>query len=290
MKNKAAVDIGTNSIRMLIGVPTEGKVQVVNQTVEETRLGAGIAGKRLLPESMERTIQVLKKYRQTADKYSVTDACVIATSAVRDAVNRNEFCQKVKCSTGWGVRVLTGEEEAAFAFRGAVTLLPFILGMPVVIDIGGGSTEIIFSTEQGVIGSSVNIGAVRLKENPLKKQDLEELLLPPVQKLISTKEKISIIGVGGTATTAAAIYYGVVKYARENVQGKILSLNNLEKMKRELDNMSPDERKKVAGLPPKRADIISPGLQILITVLRLLRADRVVISDAGILDGVILSM
>lgn len=290
MNNKAAVDIGTNSIRMMIGFSTEGKVKVINQMVEETRLGVGITGKRLLPESMERTIQVLKKYRQAADNYSVTDTCVIATSAVRDAVNRNEFCQKIKDSTGWDVRVLTGEEEAAFAFRGAVTLLPSISGMPAVIDIGGGSTEIIFSTEQGVIGSSVNIGAVRLKENLLTIRELEELLLPPVQKLISTKEEISLIGVGGTATTAAAISYGVVKYDRENVQGKILSLSDLEKMKRELDNMSPDERKKVIGLPPKRADIISPGLQILITVLRLLRADRVIVSDAGILDGVILSM
>ncbi|MGI6065097.1 MAG: hypothetical protein ACOYI2_01235 [Bacillota bacterium] len=290
MKNKAAVDIGTNSIRMLIGVQNEGKVKVINQMVEETRLGAGIVGKKLLPESIERTIQVLIKYRQVADNYGVSDVCVIATSAVRDAVNQNEFCQKVYCATGWNVRVLSGEEEAVFAFQGAVSSLSLVSGTPVVVDIGGGSTEIIFSTEQGVKGYSVNIGAVRLKENSLTVQELKELLFSSVGGLIGKGEKLSVIGVGGTATTAAAIYYGVRKYTRKSIQGKMLFLKDLENMKEDLDNMSLEEKGKVVGLPPKRADIISPGLQILISVLRLLGADRVIISDAGILDGVILSV
>ncbi|ATW26999.1 Ppx/GppA phosphatase family protein [Candidatus Formimonas warabiya] len=285
---KAVVDIGTNTLRMLIGTVHEGKVSVHAQFIEEPRLGVGITKGELTPEAVDRTVQALEKFQRITRDYRVKDVAVVATSAVRDAANKQEFTELVFEKTGWQVEILSGKEEAAYSFSGAVATIPFGRGIPVVIDIGGGSTEIIYAAEGEVKGSSVNVGAVRLAESRLSPQQLKEKLFPGLEGIRDLGGNPCPIGVGGTATTAAAIHYGIEKYSRPAVQGKIVTLPDLRRQKSRLEKMTLEERKRVPGLSPQRADIIVPGLEILVTVLEMLGSESITVSDAGILDGLLL--
>lgn len=284
---KAAVDIGTNSIRMLVGIPRGQSVELHGQYVEETRLGEGMAGKILLPQAMGRTVVALKKFQHILAEQRIAPPRVIATSAVRDAENQAEFCQLVRQETGWAVEVLSGEQEALYSYHGALSLGRPGAGLPVVIDIGGGSSEVVFALGGRIRGRSVNIGAVRLLEKPLAAAELQAILAPAVVDIRESGEMTYLIGVGGTATTAAAIFYRIADYSRQSIQGRILQLVHLEIMRENLAAMTPAERRLVVGLPVKRADIIVPGLAILTALLQLLGASQIMISDAGILDGVL---
>jgi len=284
----AAIDIGTNSIRMLLGTCRGRQVDVHRQFVRETRLGQDMAGRILLPEAISRTLAALKDFQEIIRREGTGQPRVIATSAVRDALNREDFCRQVTGETGWPVQVLSGQEEALLSYRGALSLEPLPPGQPVVIDIGGGSTEVICAADGPVVGRSVNIGAVRLLEKPLTESELQAILTPAIAGIPHPRQEICPIGVGGTATTAAAIRFGIREYSRQAVQGKILTLAELTEMRQQLAAMSPAERLQVVGLPAKRVDIIVPGLVILTTLLQMLGAGQMMISDAGILDGVLM--
>ena len=284
---RAAIDIGTNSIRLLTGTSDGQKIDIHSQYVEETRLGQGMAGKILLPEAMARTVDVLKKFRQILQDGRIEAPRVIATSAVRDAENQQEFCRLVYRETGWPVEVLTGEQEALYSFRGALSKGIPDAGRPVVIDIGGGSSEVIYQSGSEIRGRSVNIGAVRLLEKPLSEDELGRILAPAIDDLRGLGRALYPIGVGGTTTTAAAIHYKIARYSRQEIQGKVVPLAALEEMRQRLAAMDPVERRQVVGLPAKRADIIVPGLVILTAILHALGAGQIMASDAGILDGVL---
>lgn len=287
---KAAIDIGTNTLRLLVGEEESGRVKVWRQFVEETRLGTGIEGKRLLVEAMKRALAALIGFQEICCSFGVKDVGVVATSAVRDAVNGTDFVHMVYQATGWQVTVLSGTEEANIAYRGAVSALPLESGTPVVIDIGGGSTEVIFSRFGQVCANSVNVGAVRLAENMLTDDLLKKELEPVIRGVNNLNSSISPIGVGGTITTAAAVFYSVESYTREAVHGRVILLSEIRNLRSRLQGMTLEERKQLAGMTPGRADIIIPGLTILITVLDLLSVNRIWVSDAGILDGVLLNL
>lgn len=285
---KAAIDIGTNSLRMLIGEIHEGKVKMISQSLETTRLGEGMAKKLLLPQAIERTISALENFKKELNIHKVSDISIVATSAVRDATNRQEFLDKIFSATGWQVQVLSGEEEARLSFNGALSAKSESFGMPIIIDIGGGSTEVVYKKSDDIKGVSVNVGCVRLLEGNWDNELLKKELSPVVQPLLDYKGDFSVRGVGGTTTTLAAILYGVENYTREAVHGKVLPLSDIISLKNKLENMSLEERKKIPGLMPQRADIIVHGISILITLLNLLGAEEIIASDAGILDGVLL--
>ncbi len=285
---KAAIDIGTNTVRMMIGSVKDGKVTVKEQYLKETRLGSGIIKGSLIPRAIDRTLKELEQFFKITRDYEIEDVTVVATSAVRDALNGRDFAEKVRDITGWQVNILSGEEEARFSYDGALSAVSLLSGFPIVIDIGGGSTEIIYETDGKVKATSINIGAVRLGEMPLSLPELQKIIFPAVKKIAEEKQLYSIIGVGGTVTTAAAIEYGIEKYSRQAVDGKNLSLKKINDLKIKLDQMSLEERKKVPGLMPQRADIIIPGLNILIAFLELVGINDIAVSDAGILDGLLL--
>jgi len=289
MQMKAAIDIGTNTTRMLIGEVKDGKVNVQAQFILEPRLGEGISEGRLTPEAMARTLRALAEFKKVTREYQIQEVSLAATSAVRDAVNKKEFVDAVFKETGWQVEIIDGIEEAFLSFTGAVSVLPPDTTLPVIVDIGGGSTEVIFQSEGQVKGTSVNVGAVRLKETSWSAEELNRRLLPALRDLMEYKEKITLVAVGGTATTAAAVLYGIKNYSRAAVQGKTLTFGEIKGLRDKLAAMTPEERKKVPGLSPKRADIIIPGLDILTGIMGQLGATRVVISDAGILDGILLT-
>lgn len=287
---KAAIDIGTNTLRLLIGEVKGDGVKVGRQFVEETRLGTGIEGKRLLVEAMERTLAALVGFQEICRSFGVTDVGVVATSAVRDAANRADFVRMVDQATGWQVAVLSGTEEANLAYRGAISALPVKSGTPVVIDIGGGSTEVIFSRSGQVCADSANVGAVRLTENMLTDDLLKKELEPAIRGVNDLSGSVSLIGVGGTITTAAAVFYSVESYTREAVHGRMILLSEIKNLRSQLQGITLEERKQLVGMTPGRVDIIIPGLTILITALDLLGVNRIWVSDAGILDGVLLNL
>lgn len=286
---KAVVDIGTNTTRMLIGeIGEEGKVKVHAQFIAEPRLGVGITKGWLTTEAVERTIEALGEFKKITQNYEIKEVTVVATSAVRDAINKTEFVDAVFHTIGWHVQVISGEKEAELSYSGAVVSVAQSFGLPVVIDIGGGSTEVIYAQGGQIKGISVNVGAVRLLEAVWSQEELNRIMSPLIRELINLEEKISLVAVGGTATTAAAIYYGITEYSRAAVQGKFLTLENIKKLKEQLAEMPLAERKKLIGLTPKRADIIVPGLEILASIIEKLGETGTIVSDAGILDGLLL--
>lgn len=285
---RAVVDIGTNTSRMLIGEVKEGKIKVHSQFLAEPRLGAGITKGILTEEAIERTIKALNGFKTIIQKHAINDVIVMATSAARDAVNKNEFINEVYQKTGWQVQVISGEKEAELSYRGAVASVSMTQALSVVIDIGGGSTEAIFTWENKVQATSVNVGAVRYLETNWTEEELKKHLSPLIRDLARINEKKSLVAVGGTATTAAAIHYKIKEYSREEVQGKILTLDNIKALKEVLWGMDPQDRKNVIGLTPKRADIIIPGLKILISIMELINENSIIVSDAGILDGMLI--
>jgi len=285
---KAVVDIGTNTLRMLIGTVLDKKIQVAAQYVAETRLGKGIGERRLAPEAINRSLEALECFQAKAHGFGVDEVIIVATSAVRDAENGKEFAEKVLKRTGWPVRVLSGEEEARLSFRGAVAAYPDSEHRPIVIDIGGGSTEIIYQQGDKIFASSVNVGTVRLLETMESMEKLKHKFSSVTESITGVAGSIQAVGVGGTVTTAAAVIYQVDHYTREEVHGKSLSLEEITCLKNRLAQMPFSERKTVLGLSPKRADIIIPGLTILIVLLDLLGQDRIWVSDAGLLDGLLL--
>ncbi|MGI6685110.1 MAG: Ppx/GppA family phosphatase [Bacillota bacterium] len=284
---KAAIDIGTNTIRMLVGEVEEGRVKVHRQFLAEPRLGVGITKGILTKEAIERTVKALGELKKVTEDYKLQEVLIVATSAVRDAANKEDFLDEVFQKTGWQVKIITGDEEAFLSYTGALSSLPEIYGVPVIVDIGGGSTEVIFQREGQIKTVSVNVGAVRLCEAGWPHEELNRNLSPLFQE-IHLKDKISLVAVGGTATTAATIHFGIKKYCRKAVHGRSIAYEDLVGLKDQLAAMTITERRKVVGLTPKRADIIIPGLEILISILERLGESRVLISDAGILDGILL--
>lgn len=222
--------------------------------------------------------------------YGIKKVVVVATSAVRDAINKKEFVKQVFREIGWQIQVISGEKEAELSYYGAVSALSRMspLGIPIVIDIGGGSTEVIFKNIGQIQGVSVNVGSVRFQETAWSREELDQRLLPLIKEVINLGETISLVAVGGTATTAAAILYGISEYDREAIQGRFLALESIKKLKDQLKEMPLEERKKITGLTPKRADIIVPGLEILVRIIELMGEPGITVSDAGILDGLML--
>lgn len=285
----AAIDVGSNSTRLLVADVTEpGVVLPVRGRLETTRLGQGMTAGRLLPAAMERTLAVITGFIRLAEEEGAVETVVAATSAVRDAANRDEFARAVRSATGRSLRVLSGPEEAYLSYLGVASGLPGV-DNAVVVDIGGGSTEFTWSRNGHTCCISVNAGAVRMNEggygNGQIRQVLDEALRAVRRDGFNT-----LVGVGGTATTLAAITMGLHRYDPARVHGFRLERRAVDELDRKLHALNLEERKKVPGLQPQRADIIPAGARILSRVLHGLGADYLVVSEADILYGLVLEV
>lgn len=300
---KAAIDIGTNSVRLLIGDWKDGSFKAIRRELTITRLGQGVDNSgKLSPDAMSKTVRAIENFAQILEQENPEQVHVIATSAVRDAINRKEFISLIKERTGLTVRVLTGEEEARLSFKGAVeTLYPKgkNIGLLGVLDIGGGSTELMFGDSSGAIAAinSVQVGAVRMTEryissNPIKKEELlnfEKAARTELRKLVKGfDQSIELIGVGGTITTAAAMEQRMFNYSAEQVTGVVLRDENLQLLYHQLAAMSLEERLNIPGLQRGREDVIVAGLGILIIMMDLLNCHELTVSDGDLLLGVLL--
>ncbi len=283
---KAAIDIGSNSLRLLVTEEISGKVNVLRQEVRETRLGEGFREGELTSASIARTLDVLAQWKKELLALSLQHPLIFATSAVRDAANQEEFVRLVKNRTGEDLRILSGEEEAWYSFTGAVGGFAFPKENCLLIDIGGGSTELAGFENGKLTAVSMPFGAVRWKVMAYRRFNVKRAMA--TQITLRHFDRIDhFIGVGGTVTTAAAVLGRVASYTREAVHGCVIDYQTLQELKGRLSAMTLEERKQVTGMPEARADIILYGLEILEILFELLHMPQLYISDWGILDGIL---
>ena len=296
----AVVDCGTNTTRLLI---TGGREPAAARRSEITRLGRGVdATGRLDPSAVERTLECLREYRRAIDGHNPTAVKVIATSAVRDAANRSEFLEPAERILGAAPEVLSGREEAETAFRGAVSDLDPAEGPYLVVDIGGGSTELSFGERHCTDALSLDIGSVRLTEKyidhdpPLPEElsaclSVTELHLDDAVRAVpALAGPCRLVGVAGTITTVAAVELGLATYDRDRVHHFRLSKDAAEDVFRTLATEALPDRVHNPGLHPGRADVIVAGVCILVRIMRYFDFDECLVSEADLLDGLALSL
>lgn len=284
-----AVDIGTNSTRLLVAEVENGRVRPVRTRMVITRLGEG-TGKtgRLKPEAVRQTVEVLREYSEILREEGVEQVAAAATSAVRDAVDGDAFLETVRRETGIAVRVLSGEEEAKLAYRGVEAGLVIDSSAFVVIDVGGGSTEFVWNKEGTLQYRSLNVGAVRMTEQGAGEQEIRTALAPVTRELAALRE-FELVGVGGTITTLAAMNQRLVDYDSARVHGYRLTYFDVGRLLTEIRKKSLEELRQTPGLQPERADIIEAGALIVAVAMRELRRGRIVVSEADILHGLALT-
>ena len=279
----SAIDVGSNSVRLM--VMADGKT-LYKQT-DTTRLGEGLAASgRLLPEAIERTARSVQLFAAAAELNGAGTPYVFATAAVRSAVNGGDFVKRVKQLTGIDVDVIGGEEEAACGLAGALRGRDG--GM---VDLGGASTEI--TVQKGgkkVYSKSVDIGTVRLYD--LAGQDRQAL-----QKVIDRKlaeygapdlSAVDMYGVGGTATSLAAIFHGLEPYDPKVVDGTFLSAQWLGEEAERLLPLTVEERKKVKGMDVRRADVIAGGCLLMYSLLSKFGSGGITVSESDNLEGYVI--
>jgi exopolyphosphatase/guanosine-5'-triphosphate,3'-diphosphate pyrophosphatase len=294
----AAIDCGTNSTRLLIG---DGQ-RTLEREMRITRLGQGVdATGRLSPEGLARTLDVLREYRSIMDRHELAGVRVTSTSAARDASNRDEFFAPATEVVGATPELLTGEEEGRLSFLGATSGLDPVDGPFLVVDIGGGSTEFAFGARDCEGAVSIDVGCVRMTErflehDPPLPEELVSCLsvldlywLDVMRELPSAASARRLIGLAGTVTTVAAVEIGLATYDRDRIHHFVLTKAAAEDVFRTLATESLADRRHNPGLDAARADVIVGGCCVLVSIMRAFGFGECLVSEADILDGLILS-
>ncbi|MCK5780714.1 MAG: Ppx/GppA family phosphatase, partial [Psychrilyobacter sp.] len=265
---KAVIDIGTNSCRLFIGEVSDKKIEKkLLKLMNITKLGEDVDKNNfLLPQAMDRTLEVLKKYRAKIDEYGVKKIEVVATSATRDSKNREDFISRVREEARLNIRCISGREEANYSFSGANMEFNERI---MVIDIGGGSTEFILGDGDSIeFIESFDIGAVRLGEKFFSgDSDLLDAKIWTINKLDRIKkyrgENFKLVGVAGTVTTHVSVALEMKNYDTNRVHMYKLTKNEIEKNLNLFLSCTLEERRKIVGLEPKRAEVVIPGTYLL---------------------------
>jgi exopolyphosphatase/guanosine-5'-triphosphate,3'-diphosphate pyrophosphatase len=278
----AAVDLGTNSTRLLVADVTDGRVQEVARNLRITRLGEGVdARRRLLPTAIARVRNCLSDYRRQLEALGAERALCIATSAVRDAENGEAFLGEIEWSYGFETRLLSGDEEALLTFRGVSAGRP-LRERTLVVDIGGGSTELIVGAERVESHVSLDVGCVRMTER--FGDDLEGCAAD-VRARLPELEVDRAIGVAGTVTSLAALDLGLVDYDPERVHRHELRGEAVAAQLGRLASLPLGERRRVPGLDPERAPVIVAGAVVLREILRCYALASIEASERDLLHG-----
>ena len=303
----AAVDLGTNSTRLLVADvegddPRTARVTTVARLMRITRLGQGVDGdRRLHPDAVARTLTVLEEYGAVARDLGVERLRATATSAARDAGNRDDLFDPGERALGTRPEVIPGEEEARLSFLGATAGLTGVGAEPpyLVVDIGGGSTEFVLGVDRpdGLI--SIDVGCVRLTEqflhsDPPAPEELSAAVsvvrdhLSDVARAIpDLRDARTLVGQAGTVANLTAVEQGIAEYARERVHHFRLTRVAVEEMFRVLATETADERSHNPGLEPARVDVIVGGTIVLAAVMRTFGFDECLTSEDDILDGIV---
>jgi exopolyphosphatase/guanosine-5'-triphosphate,3'-diphosphate pyrophosphatase len=296
----AAIDCGTNSTRLLVVGP---KGDTLERLMRITRLGQGVdRTKALAPEAIERTVEVLREYRGVMDRLGVERGRLIATSAARDATNREDFLAAAEAATGVRPELLDGGAEGRLSFAGATAALPSDDGPFLVVDIGGGSTEFALGPDPlcphevtGVV--SIDVGCVRITErflhgDPPRPEELSQALsvvhdyLDDVRReLPGVDDAARLVGLAGTVTTVAAVEIGLPAYDANRIHHFLLRRAAVEDVFRTLATERRSDRVHNPGLEEARVDVIVGGCIVLVAIMRHFDFGECLVSEADILDG-----
>jgi exopolyphosphatase / guanosine-5'-triphosphate,3'-diphosphate pyrophosphatase len=295
MTRVAAVDLGTNSTRLLVADVADGRIEELVRRLKITRLGEGVdERRRLLPAPIARVRNVLTDYRREAGQLGAEQTLAIATSAVRDAENGEAFLGEIEWSYGFSTRLLSGHEEAQLTFRGIATDRDIDTEI-LVVDIGGGSTELVAGGPDGLrFHDSLDLGAVRLSERFLSSDppsDAElEACAEAVRALLAERvpedvRPAAALGVAGTITSLAALDLGLEEYDPDRVHGHRFGRESVGDQLARLASLPLEERREVPSLDPERAPVIVAGAVILLAVLDHFGLAEIEASERDILDG-----
>lgn len=302
MSRVAAIDCGTNSIRLLIADITDGKFKEVLRTMEIVRLGQGVdQNKSFHPDAINRTLLAVEKFAQLIASKGVEKIRFCATSATRDAGNRELFTDGVERILGVKVEVIPGEQEAALSFIGATKELSQSDGPFLVVDIGGGSTEFVFGSKTVESAKSVNIGCVRMSERHLNLQpptmasiaeaiiDIDIAITQAAKEVPITEAK-SLVAVAGTATTVAAAALKLDNYDRHLIHLSRISATSVYQVAASFQSMNKDQLANLGYMHPGRVDVITAGALVLSRIMAATGASEFIASESDILDGIAWSL
>jgi exopolyphosphatase/guanosine-5'-triphosphate,3'-diphosphate pyrophosphatase len=275
----AAVDLGSNTTRLLVGRVDDGRLDELHRESRITRLGEGVdSRRRLLPLPIARTRNALTDYRRTAESLGAERTLLVATSAVRDAENGEAFLGEIEWSYGFATQLLSGDEEAELTQRGVGELGAATL----LVDIGGGSTELVLDGFR----TSLPMGSVRFTE---RHGEHAEASIDAARALLPELGPESAVGVAATITSLAALDLGLDEYDRSRVHGHVLTRDGARAQLERLAALPLEERRRVPALEPERAPVIVAGAAILVAILDAYGLESIRVSERDLLDGAALA-
>jgi exopolyphosphatase/guanosine-5'-triphosphate,3'-diphosphate pyrophosphatase len=297
------IDIGTNTILCLIAeLKSDGSFDIIDDLAEITRLGQGVdrAGE-ISPEGEERSLQVLRHYLERCRRLKVEEITAVGTSALRDARNSAEVRARFKAQLGLEVRVISGNEEAAYSFLAIQKGLALAGQELLVVDVGGGSTEFIRGNAAGISQAvSINIGTVRLTEqflhsDPVRKEECENMIRVIEKELARLPDPwlrdggaaLTLVGIAGTFTTLSAVERKLLRYSHVEIHGSRLTLSEVRRQMALFQGKTIEQRKAIPGLEPKRADVMLAGATLIERIMTGFHSERVIVSDQGVRYGLL---
>ena len=294
-----AIDIGTNSMRLLIADYNNNKIENRKKYINTTRIGQGVDQDGYITnEALERNLKALKEFSDKCNEEKCEKVYCMGTSALRDSKNGQDFINKAKKLTNIDVKIICGEEESNLGFMGVLEGTEGDKKEDIlVIDIGGGSTEFVVGNEDGIkFCKSENVGALRMTEkfittDPISDEEfnsmasfIEDVISSTISRL-ETMNISKLVGIGGAITSLSAINQQLEVYSMEKVHNSVVTKKDLEKILQNLKKMTLNDKKTLKGLQPKRADIITAGVTILHIIMEKLEIEKIMISEYDNLEG-----
>jgi len=295
----ASIDIGTNAVLLLIAdVDRNGEITAIEHQQRYPRIGKKVDEKYIiLPTAFEKIKNILEEYKIIANKFGVERIITASTSAVRDSTNKHEFLSYIKTSTGINVELLSGEEEAKLTYDGTINGIKGISKKTVVLDIGGGSTEISFFEQNKFVSYSLQIGAVRLTERYFKNNPPHDEEILKAKQAIANEFKnvkqqnlssYSLIGVAGTMTTLACLEQNLKDFDIQKVSGYRLNKEKINNWLNKLLKMTSEQILQLSNTTKGREDILPAGVLILNEFMMCFHFKEIIVSERGLRYGLIL--
>ena len=291
------IDIGTNSMRLLIADYNNGKIENRKKYVNTTRIGQGVDKEGYISEeALQRNINALEEFANICKVEECQAIYCMGTSALRDSKNGNIFVDRAKQKTNINVEIISGNEESNLGFMGVLEGLDTDEQI-LVIDIGGGSTEFIVGDIEGIkFAKSENVGALRMTEKFLAKDPIDTNEFSSMSKFIygeikdtidyiKSKQIKKLVGIGGTITSLSAMNQELEVYSMEKIHNSEVSIKNIKDILQNLKQMTLNDKKTLKGLQPKRADIITAGVEILNIIMENLEIEKIIVSEYDNLEG-----
>lgn len=294
---QAAIDVGSNTVRLIIGECLHGILRPNEYHRKITRLSGNISvHNELNTASMGRTLDALKSYREILNAADVNQIRIVGTAALRRATNRKYFIDQVFAETGLTLEVIEGIEEARLMAMGVLSVVDPLPENAIVIDIGGGSTEFVCLSKGSVcFQQSYPLGVVRLCEEFSSDRERHQAILNVICQFTSAIKSSGLsginwqlIGTAGTITTLAAIDLQLTDYDADLINNHCISMFRLKEIDQCLSSLSDTEREAIAGMEPGRGDLILPGISIVSELMKIFRQDQIKVADSGLLEGILL--